>query len=128
MRLLLVLWALPVCAQVTTGAISGFVLDPDGRPIQHAEVSAVQAARGFARKAFTDAAGFYLLPALPPAAYSVTATAEHFQPAASELPLAVNSRVRTDFRLALVGVKESIDVPASPLSIQSESSELGTVL
>ncbi len=121
-------WAASACAQVTTGSISGYVLDPSQRPIAHAEITLSQPERGLVRTAFTDDTGYYSLAEVSPAAYTISAKASSFWPASTDLRLAVNTRLRADFRLALASVGHSIDVIATVGLIPTDSSELGTVI
>ena len=105
--------ALRTWAQVTTGQIDGYVFDPSHRPVPHAEVVARHAERVFARTVFTDAAGFYQLTALPPAVYTVTASAQGFAPATAPASrLHVNSRLRVDVTLALAKAPRQIQFAA----------------
>ena len=85
MRFWVFFWTLSACAQVTTSAISGYVLDPSQKPIAHAEVTLSQPERGLVRTAWTDDVGFYLLAELPPAAYTISAKAPAFLPASTDL-------------------------------------------
>ncbi len=127
MRLLL-LAAVSARAQVTTGTLSGYVLDPSGRPIARAEIVASDKERGYVRTAWTDLAGFYRIAELPPATYTVSARAQNFQTITTRaLGLHVNTRLRVDFHLPLGVRKESLEVAAPALSLPTESSELGAV-
>ncbi len=127
--LLLLVLAAPVWAQVTTGSISGYVLDPSRNPVPNATVEAASTSTGFVRHATTDSAGFYLLPQLPPAAYNLTTSAPNFRPATqSGLSLEVNAHRRADFVLELGTRRESVAVTATVKRIATESGELGTVL
>lgn len=128
LRLLLFLTVAPASAQVTGGAISGYVLDPSSRPIARAEVTVSDTERGFARRAWTDSAGFYRIAELPPAAYTVSARAQNFQTVTTRaLRLDVNARLRVDFPLPLGALRESVEVAAPAASLPTESSELGAV-
>ena len=128
MLLLLFLIALPALAQVTTGAISGYVLDPSQHAIADAEVVARDNSRGFERRVRADRSGFYAVGELAPALYQVSASAAGFEPSAREVRVEVNSRVRLDLPLAVAGRKESVEVRVAPQRIQTESSELGEVV
>jgi hypothetical protein len=71
MRFWVFLWALSACAQVTTGAISGYVLDPREEPVAQAEITLSRDDRGVLRSAFTDDSGFYSFAELAPAGYHI---------------------------------------------------------
>ena len=127
MRFWLFFWTVSAYAQVTTGAISGYVLDPRENPIARAEITLSQHERGLLRTVWTDDAGFYLLAELPPATYTISAKASPFVPASADLRLAVNTRMHADFRLGLASLTHSVNVIATVQLIPSDSSELGVV-
>jgi hypothetical protein len=131
MRLLLCFSALvaPVFAQVTTGSISGYVFDPANKPLFRAKVTATDSSRSLVRDAITDESGFYRFVELPPADYNLTSAADRFEPVTvDQVRVAVNSRARVDFQLPVAGMKQAITVSARVHAIQSESSDLGTVV
>jgi hypothetical protein len=121
-------WVVSACAQVTTGSISGYVVDPSEKPIVHAEVRLSQPERRWVRTAYTDAEGLYSFAALPPARYSILAKAPQFGEGTADLNLVVNARLRADFRMVLAGTATIIGVVASVGLIPTDSSELGTVI
>src|SRR2546421_4823181 len=86
-------------AQVTTGSISGHVLDPRQKPMAGAEITATGSDRGLLRPFLPDDTGFYFLADPPPAFYTISAKASPFVPASTDLRLAVNTRLQADFRL-----------------------------
>jgi hypothetical protein len=114
---------------VTTGSISGYVLDPHRSAVANATVVARDASRGFERRVTADSSGFYVVAELAPAVYEVSVSAAGFEAAAPrEGRVEVNSRLRLDVTLAVEGRKESIEVRAGAERIQTESSELGGVI
>jgi len=126
--LLLFLIALPALAQVTAGAIAGYVLDPSKHAIADAQVVARDSAHGFERRVRADHSGFYVMGELAPADYQVSASASGFEASTREIRVAVNSRVRLDLSLAVAGRKEAVEVRVAAQRIQTESSELGEVV
>ncbi|MBK9168629.1 MAG: TonB-dependent receptor [Bryobacterales bacterium] len=130
MRLLLYcLLAAPAAAQVTTGSVSGFILDPSQRPIAAARVEARSSETGVERRVRTDASGYYLLAELPPGTYDVQAEAPGFEPVeAPAVRVTVNTRARADFALPVAGVRSSLEVSARVKRIETESADLGLVL
>ena len=50
---------IPVHGQVTTGSISGYVLDPSGRPIQNPQITVADPEHSVSRTAVTDLERFY---------------------------------------------------------------------
>ena len=116
-------------AQVSTGAVWGYVYDPSGRPVPGAEVNLSDAAHAITRGISTDGTGLYQAVGLPPATYAVVAAADRFEKA--EFPLVVvpvSGRIRLDFHLVLAGRKEAVQVAAEEQPLSAESSELGLIL
>ena len=121
--------ALPGWAQVTTGSLAGYVLDPNHQAIAGADVVARDAGRGLERRARTDRSGFYAIPELPPSTYELRASAPGFETSSPrDVRVEVNSRPRVDLLLALGQRRESVEVKGSAQRIQTESSELGEVI
>jgi hypothetical protein len=125
----LLLLALPVCAQITTGSVSGYVFDPSGRPISNAEVRAIHSTQAATRSSLTGADGFYRITGLAPALYSVRASAKDFDAAvAGGVRVAVNTEARADLTLAVTGLRQSAEVKAAVSLLPLSSPELSTVL
>src|ERR1022692_2811366 len=82
---------LPASAQVTTGSITGYVLDPANRPIAGAKVAASDSLRATVREASTDNKGLYYFADLPPAAYTLACSAKDFATAEARVEVAVNA-------------------------------------
>ena len=123
---------LPASAQVTTGSITGYVLDPASRPIAGAKVAASDSLRATVRQAFTDSKGLYYFADLPPAAYTLACSAKDFATAEARVQVAVNANARADFHLPIAARHETITTLDYPEwwegQLQTESSELGTVI
>ncbi|MBM3775185.1 MAG: hypothetical protein FJW37_08485, partial [Acidobacteria bacterium] len=129
MRLLVVFLPLAAMwAQVTGGALSGYVTDPSGRALPHARVEAASESSPLTRQALTDSSGFYRFVALPPGAYRFAAQAPAFEPVAARGVIEVQARLRLDFQLPVAGGKQRVTVEAEARAIETESSELGLVL
>ena len=118
----------PLRAQVTTGSLSGFVIDPSGKPIPRAAVAVSDAQRGVSRHTVTDDTGLYRVADLAPSTYEVSASAPGFETARAEAILLVDARLRLDLRLSIAGITHRVDVKARVEPVQAESSELGTVI
>lgn len=65
-------------AQVTTAAISGFVLDPSGKAIPNAKVTITDPSHSVSRTVTTDITGFYRILDLAPSSYQLTGEAKQF--------------------------------------------------
>lgn len=115
--------------QVTSGSISGFVIDPSNRAIAGASVTASDAGQAIVRHAVTDVAGFYRFLDLPPGQYAVSAAADGFERSdANSIRVEVNSTVRVDFHPPIAGKGESVTVSTQVRTLATESSDLGAVM
>src|ERR1035438_6635510 len=76
--LLSLVYAVSAYAQVTTASISGFVLDPSGKPIPSAQVTVSDPSHSMSRSVIADSAGFYRIVDLAPALYQLTGEAKQF--------------------------------------------------
>src|SRR5581483_8016592 len=95
----LVFLSLPAVSQVTTGSISGFVMDPSNRPIQQSTVMVSDANRAIRKSAVTDSSGFYRFENLPPSTYELSITATGFNSVSTpNVRVEVNADVRVDVR------------------------------
>src|SRR6266566_1946465 len=54
------------------GSIAGTITDPSGAAVASAKITAKEEGTGFAREAMTDEHGYYVIPSLRPATYSVS--------------------------------------------------------
>lgn len=113
-------------AQSDSAPISGIVKDPSGAVVANAKVSIVNEATGFERQATTNETGFYTVPNLAPAYYSVTVEVAGFKKFTSTRnkleaaqPLAVN------IELQVGAVTESVNVEAAVAQLNTESATVG---
>jgi Carboxypeptidase regulatory-like domain len=121
--------SLTLLAQVNTGSISGYVLDPSGKAIPGASVTLEDAARSLTRSLQTSAAGYYEFDTLPPAEYRLSVSAASFaQMTTQPVRVEVDQRVRLDLHATLAGRGEHIAVTARAAGTSNDSSELGAVL
>ncbi|MGB6946977.1 MAG: TonB-dependent receptor [Bryobacteraceae bacterium] len=116
-------------AQVNTGAISGYVLDPSGKAIPGASVTLEDTARSLTRSLATSPAGYYEFDGLPPAEYRLSVSATLFaQMTTQPVQVEVDQRVRLDLHTTLATRGEHIAVTAQTPATNNDSSELGAVL
>lgn len=108
-------------AQSDFGTISGYVKDPSGATVPKATV-VVTNQSGLRRQATTDASGFYSIPNLPPAYYTVTATAAGFQKYVStQNKLDPSSRLAVNATLKVGSTTQTVQVTASVATLQTQS-------
>lgn len=95
---LVVAAAAPLRAQ-TTITLEGLVVNATGRPIENAQVSAVEASTGESRNALTRASGEFRILGLSSGRYTVTARFLGHRPATEVVQLVVGQRARLTMRL-----------------------------
>ncbi len=95
--------------------ISGQVTDPSGRIVPNVDVAATNSDTGLRRTATSNESGYYLMPALQPGDYDVTATKDGFKTLSRKgIRLVTDGRLRVDFELQLGAVAQSLTVTDSP--------------
>ena len=119
----------PVRADVT-GAILGTVTDPSGASVAGAAITVHSANTGLSRETVTDSLGNYELVAVPVGDdYSVTVEAAGFRGASrTGVTLLVNQRLRADFQLQVGEMKETVNVEAEAVQVESSNTQLGDVI
>jgi hypothetical protein len=112
-----------------SSTIQGLVTDASKALIPGATVKVTNVATQSPRNVSTNADGFYSLPLLEAGVYTVEVTSAGFAPQKiNQLRLEVNQTARLDFELKPGTVAESIEVSASSVLINSETSEVGQVI
>src|SRR5581483_4214632 len=116
-------------AQEVTAAINGVVTDPSGAAVSGAKVSAKDLDRGTVFPTTTDASGFYSLPRLPVGRYEVRVENAGFQAAVqSPVELQLNQNARINFQLQVGNVSQTVEVNAAPPLLQTQATQLGSVI
>jgi outer membrane receptor protein involved in Fe transport len=100
-----------VWAQGTpTGNISGKVTDPDDLALPGVTVTASSPALQGVRMAVSSENGDYMIPFLPPGAYSVTFELEGFQTIRRDVTVVIGETLPVDARLGLASISETVQV------------------
>lgn len=93
--------------------LQGRVVDVRGEAIGGARVTAEDRSRSFERLTTTDATGRFLLPELPPGAYTLTVDKDGFEPwTHADLALAVGQTHRIEASLDVAGLAQEIEAVA----------------
>lgn len=119
---------LPARASAQSGQarIAGSVTDINGALVQGASVVARNERTGEERTATTDESGRYLIAALRPADYSVTASSLNLGVQASHIQLLVGQEVNLPLTLHPVGIDAKVDVVAgTDLIVDTSSAAMG---
>jgi len=123
----LVVFASAVAAQVTGGAVTGTVLDPNGANVEGATVVLKDKARGKDFTTTTTSAGSYGFPNLPTGTYTITVTAAGFAEATGEVVVSLNQTATANVNLTIAGATAVVSVTSENASIvQTDTSQVGT--
>jgi hypothetical protein len=111
------------------GTITGSVTDNSGAIVPNARVTLLNPANGQKQSLETNAEGVYTFLSLTAGRYSVTAEKDGFRKAeASNVQVQVNTTSRLDIRMQLGAVQETVQVEATAPLLQTDKSDLGTVV
>jgi Carboxypeptidase regulatory-like domain/TonB dependent receptor-like, beta-barrel len=111
------------------GSILGKVTDPAGAGVAGAQVTATQEATGFSRSATSDSDGFYVIPSLQPAVYSLTVEAKGFNTSKQHgITLLADQSLTVNADLKLGSVTEVVNVTANAVQVDTSTSTLRQVV
>src|ERR1700722_1901610 len=111
------------------GSILGRVTDPEGAGVAAAQVTATQEGTGFSRVASTDADGFYVLPSLQPATYSLAVEAKGFNTAKEHgVTLLADQSLTVNLSLKLGSITEVVTVTTNTVQVDTSTSSLKQVI
>ena len=125
---------LTFCAAVAFGqaeraTVTGTVADSSGSIVVNADLSIKNVATNITTRTKTNSAGIYYLPALPPGRYEMRAESQGFRPAVvSDLQLGAGLTATYNFTLEIGAVTEAIQVQATAVQLQSQTTGLGSVI
>ena len=133
-RLLLALTLWLACgtaafAQFETGAITGTVRDDSGGVLPGVTVTLTNMDTGVVQTAVTNDAGVYEFFTLRLGRYDVRAQLQGFTPSrVSEVAVGIGARQRVDIALGVGQLTEAVEVSASTLGLERDSSQRGQVV
>ncbi len=123
------LFGTPLWAQLATGDILGTVTDSSGSVVAGATVRAENVGTHEVRTFTTKAAGEYVFSALQPGTYKVTVSSPTFKTFnATNVVVAASDRVRIDAPLQAGSVNELVEVTATPTSLQTDTTTVGSTI
>ena len=115
-----------VSAQVTGGAVTGTVLDPNGAVVPNATIKMSNRERGQEFTGQTSADGIFLFPNVPVGNYTVKISAPGFGESTREVVVTLNQTATVDTTLQAAGATGVVDVVAgSEAVVQTETSQVG---
>jgi hypothetical protein len=116
-------------AQGPGANVTGEVRDPSGAILVGAKVTARNTSTNVPRSTLTDAAGIYVISALQPGLYTVTAETTGFSSGLRNgLVLEVAQTARIDFTLQVGNTAETVNVSASAAVLETETASTGQVV
>jgi hypothetical protein len=112
----------------STGALAGLVTDPSGAVITGATISVTNSATGESRTVKSGSAGNYSAALLQPGTYVVSVSKEGFRDAKySHVVVNVTETEALNVALSMGDASQTIEVSASSLQLQTQTSSLGSV-
>ncbi len=121
--------AAPAWSQEVTAAIVGTVTDPSGAPIPGATGSVTDVDRGTQFVATTNESGAYNVPRIPVGNYQLKVSAKGFQTAVHQaFTLVLNQTARVDVPMKVGQVSETVEVSSSAPLLQTQSTEISTII
>ena len=112
-----------------SGSFSGTVSDKAGAVVIGATVKVPSQGTGISREAKTNDAGYYLIPLLPVAFYTIHVESQGFQPAEQkDIRLQVDEHRELDFSLLPASVSSTVQVSATEVAIETANPTLGQVI
>lgn len=111
-----------------TASVQGTVTDPTGATIPTATVTLKQTSTGVSRVSTTDSHGVYSMPNVPVGPYSLSVTAQGFQTFTQTGVLEVGNNISIDPHLQVGSASEHIDVEASGVALDTETSTFKQVI
>ena len=110
---------------LTTGSVTGRVLDPRHAVISHATLSATELATNQSYTAETDAQGRFRFAYLPVGLYRISAQANGFARATQQVQLTVGAAFDLTLQLSISGATANVEITAQPPVIETDRSQIG---
>ena len=118
-----------IWAQAYSSSLTGLVTDPSGAAVPAANVKLTDVNKGYDYTAQSNEAGRYLLRALPPGTYRLTATASGFKASVREgIVLNVDVNTNLDVHLEVGSTQESVQVLGEAPLLSTQDAVVGQTL
>jgi hypothetical protein len=126
---LVLLWTAPAFAQFETATVVGTVRDSSGAVVPDAKVTLTNSQTGVSAERMSDANGNFEFFTVRIGSYVVTAEKAGFSIAlVDNLPVTVGARQRVDLTMAVGQLTEKVEVSASAVLLQTDSSDRSQVI
>jgi hypothetical protein len=113
---------------MTTGGVTGVVVDPNNAIIVHARVSLKNMARGTTEQTTTNNSGAYQFVLLEPGAYTITAEASGYQVFTRQVTVTVGEPILVNIQLVIQVRGVAAPKPKPTTLLQAESGSRSTTL
>ena len=121
--------SIPLFAQADRGSISGTVTDATGGVVPSVALTLKNQATNLTYSTVADSTGTYTFLNLPVGAYTLAAVATGFERGETKnIQVQVNQQAHVDVSLRLGEVNQTVEVNAAAALIQTESTDVGTVI
>jgi hypothetical protein len=120
--------AAPAAAQTPFASVRGIVLDPTSVAVPGVRLTLTQEGTNEQRVTTTDAAGLFVLTAVPAGVHDLEVEQEGYKKYAQRLNLQVNQELRLDVALELGTVAETIEVTAPLVPLERLRTARATVV
>lgn len=115
--------------QEVSAGVTGTVTDPSGAAIVGATVTATSVGQRTVWTTTANAEGIYAFPRVPAGQYEIRFEAAGFRTAVRrDIVLELNARARLDVKLEIGMVAEAIEVSSTGALLQTETTQVGTVI
>jgi len=116
-------------AQVTTGEITGLVIDDTKAVVPGVEVIAANVATGVSRNGLSEANGLYRIPFLQPGSYTLKASLTGFKTAACDgITVTVGEVVHVDVILDVGDISETVTISGQATTVDVEQGRVSTLV
>src|SRR5437016_11534245 len=117
--------AVLVYGQGTSGTILGTVIDPQGAVIAGVTVSVKNLDTQLQRQVVTDSSGYYRVEALPVGRYEVRAERQGFKVTVNSLTLTVGEEAVTNFKMEVGSLSEQVIVTSTGTEVETTTATMG---
>src|SRR5262245_40272112 len=123
------MFAIPLGAQIDRATLSGTITDQSGAVLAGARVTVESGTTGLRRETKSSDTGVYLLPLLPIGSYAVTFAMDGFQTRRfDEIAISVGQVRTMNVELDVVGGSAEVEVTADLAPLQQNNAEVGIII
>ena len=116
---------IPLFSQTATTSLRGTIKDPSGALVPGARITLSDNANGQSYNAVANSAGLYVFAQIPPAKYTITASAAGFGTQTKVAELLVNQPATIDFGLTVESNTVTVDVSSAVQTLNTTDATVG---